>query len=85
MILHALWKKYLLSKKQYGFLTTLADPPDPGMVKDHKKYGDFFRNPSPIKLRSAMETPAICVCNDNVHQTLPCINNLQNDDQHHFL
>jgi len=45
MILHALWKN-TFSKKQYGFFTTLADPPPPGLAKDHKKYGFFFRNPS---------------------------------------
>ena len=36
----------LLPKKQYGFFTTLADPPPPGLAKDHKKYGFFFRHPS---------------------------------------
>ena len=39
-------KKYFFSKKQYGFFTRLADPPPPGLAKDHKKYGFFFRNPS---------------------------------------
>ena len=39
-------EKILFSKKQYGFFTTLADPPPPGLAKDHKKYGFFFRNPS---------------------------------------
>ena len=29
------------SKKQYGFFTTLADPPPPGLAKDHKKYVFF--------------------------------------------
>jgi len=35
-------EKILFSKKQYGFFTTLADPPPPGLAKDHKKYGFFF-------------------------------------------
>ena len=49
MILHALWKNtFFLSKKQYGFFTTLADPPPPGLAKDHKKYG-FFSAPFPYK------------------------------------
>ena len=39
-------EKNTFSKKQYGFFTTLADPPPPGLAKDHKKYGFFFRNPS---------------------------------------
>ena len=39
-------EKILFSKKQYGFFTTLADPPPPGLAKDHKKYG-FFLEPFP--------------------------------------
>ena len=39
MILDTLWK-ILFSKKQFGFLTTLADPP-PGLAKDHT-FSQFF-------------------------------------------
>ena len=47
-------EKILFSKKQYGFLTTLADTP-PGLAKDHKKYGVFFRNPSLTKCLQNLE------------------------------
>ena len=40
-------EKNTFSKKQYGFFTTLADPP--GLAKDHKKYVFFFRHPSLTK------------------------------------
>ena len=49
MILHALWKN-TFSKKQYGFFTTLADPPPPGLAKDHKNTGFFFSDPFPYRL-----------------------------------
>ena len=39
-------EKNTFSKKQYGFFTTLAAPPSPGLAKDHKKYVFFFRTPS---------------------------------------
>ena len=39
-------EKKTFSQKQYGFFTTLADPPPPGLAKDHRKYG-FFSEPFP--------------------------------------
>ena len=41
MILHALWKN-TISKKHYGFFTTLADPPPPVWQKTIKNTGFFF-------------------------------------------
>ena len=40
---HSLKNTFL--KKAVWFFITLADPPPPGLAKDHKKYG-FFRHPS---------------------------------------
>ena len=47
MILHALWKNTFF-KKAVWFFYYLRRPP-PGLAKDHKKYGFFFRNPSLIE------------------------------------
>ena len=42
-------EKNTFSKKQYGFFTTLADPPPPSLAKGHKKYV-FFSDPFPNRL-----------------------------------
>ena len=46
MILHALWKNTFFQKSSMVFSLLLLTPPPPGLAKDHKKYGFFFRNPS---------------------------------------